>query len=276
MHKYFFSVAASFIFALLSSESFAAPNADVNNNGEITRMEYLNFMATKFAETDKNFDSKLTQEELNFSMQHKLEEQARQNFRFLDQDKDGILKLENFSEQFESIAASPGIEKSAADQFFELLDKNGNGSVSRSEYIEFVQAQKQSATDQRKEMAANYFKSLDINQDGYVDEEEFIYKGRNPNAAIKDTSATPFSNLGNTSSSQNKIVRRDGNGDGIITKSEDTEYNLYLFERFDSNGDGIVYETSHSGLFSDSENINMENASGLVIRAREKPTNSGP
>ncbi|WP_416878831.1 EF-hand domain-containing protein [Litorimonas sp.] len=276
MHKHLFPIVLSFTFALLASESFAAPTADANNNGDITRTEYLNFMANKFAETDKNFDGKLTQEELKFSRQHKLEELARGNFRFLDQDKDGILKLENFSEQFETIAVNPRMEESAADQFFELLDKNGNGNVSRSEYIEYVQAQKQLATDQRKEMAANYFKSLDLNQDGYVDEDEFIYKGRNSKATINDTSANPFSNLRNTSSSQNKSVRRDGNSDGIITKSEDREYNLYLFEKFDSNGDGIVYETSHSDFFSDVDNMNMGNTSSLVIRAREKLSNSGP
>ena len=259
MLRYFSPAAGALISLLLTPAAFAAPSADANNNGEITQTEYLNFRSTGFGKTDKNFDGKLTKAELSLQLQEDIDEGQRQVFHQLDKDKDGRLTLEDFSKPYDGTTSeSVELINEAQDKNFDRYDTDGNGNISRSEYRDFGNTQMKQAMDQFKIYAEKSFNALDLNHDGYADEDEYVYKGRDPNAALSVNTANPFSDRGNAASSQKQSVRRDGNGDGIITKTEDTAFNRYQFETMDKDSDGIITKNESLYLFMDSSALTAD------------------
>jgi len=238
------------IYFVSAGYALASNTADSNNNGEITEREFLNFKSLAFNAIDKNYDAKLTQDEIRKSYLEKYQETMKQAFRDLDENKDGRLIAEDLLEQYRDFNSDELMQ--SQDDTFDLIDENGNNNISRLEYDQFVRSQIQDSIYRMEEFAADAFKGLDLDNDGYVDEKEYVYQGRDPNADAFENQ-NPFSSSNGLTGVQEKRVKRDGNGDGIITKSEDVEFNKYTFLTLDTDNNGALIKSESPYLFIDSD-----------------------
>jgi len=109
------------------------------------------------------------------------------------------------------VMALPAGAETPADQAFARLDANGNGSLSRDEFL-----------DLRRQM----FAALDANGDGFLTREEI-------------EAARAGAQGGSRMQRGNRIWQQDANGDGRLSLTEYTAQTRG-FDLADQNGDGAL------------------------------------
>jgi Ca2+-binding EF-hand superfamily protein len=238
------------LYFIVSGYAHASETPDANENGEITEQEFLNFKAKKFNSVDKNFDAKITQAEIQQSYIDQMQEIMRQAFRSLDDNKDGRLDPEDFHEEYGATEMDDLLQ--SQEEAFDRMDKNRNDSISRLEYNEFLQSQLQESEKVMRQYSQENFDRLDLDNNGFVDEDEYVFQGRDQNYNQIDTN-NPFSKDGDAVANLEKPVQRDANGDGDISKSEDIAFNEYSFSIMDKNSDGVISKKENALLFVDSD-----------------------
>ncbi len=186
----------------IAISAHARPNADTNNDGQITLAEFTAAAQEKFAKTDMNGDGYLTQEE-------------RQTFR-----------------------ANMESEKRAMR--FDKMDANGDGFVSRSEYEAQSEARSEARNEARSSRKEKIMGQFDTNQNGQIDdsEREAI---REHMAKLRSNKRGPRSERrGDRQSKADHWTKIDANGDGLISAQEHATGINQMFDRMDADGDGVL------------------------------------
>ena len=103
-----------------SAISFAADSdfnkIDTNNDGKISKKEYMDAVTKTFNKIDKNKDGSLTKDELKAIYKN----DAGMFLKEADKNKDGKISREEFT--------------AAAEMRFEFLDKNNDGFIDQKEW----------------------------------------------------------------------------------------------------------------------------------------------
>lgn len=237
---------------------------DANKNGEITEREYLNYFSADFIKADKNFDAQLSREELNAARQIRMQDGAKKRFKRLDADNDSFISVDEYNADREKRREKQqkNSEKQI-DRWFDNVDSNKNGFISREEYRAFRETGMEKSKKRIEERAIKSFERMDLDNDTRLSELEYVYKGKDPNDPNAVAGVNPFSNVNNNSRAI-KRVSRDGNSDGMITKSEDEAYRRYRFSRMDKDKDGIVTKKEARYLFSQGDAKNQGDVEVVV------------
>jgi len=184
------SVATAFA---ITSVALAAPKADLNQDGQITRAEFQAEANAKFTAADTNFDGQLTKEEMKALRVKKRAEREDKRFAKMDANGDGAVT------RAEMDALKSEREAKRQARRLEKFDTNRDGQIS--------EAEKASAKSLRKEKRAKYKAKhgerpkmhrpkRDANGDGIISRAEF------------------------DASTEALFTRMDANGDGVLTKGE--------------------------------------------------------
>lgn len=177
---------------LTAGLAFAAPKADTNQDGTISKAEFVTAAADRFIDTDLNGDGALTKDEMKAS--HDAKRAERSDKRFADS------------------------------------DANGDGVISKSEY----EAKKTARSEKRKSRR-------DLNNDGKVDDaDKELRKAKR--AEWKEKRGERMKNRDVNRDNVRKRIKRDANGDGVITRAEYDTATEAMFLRLDANGDGVLTE----------------------------------
>ncbi|MEP3890054.1 MAG: EF-hand domain-containing protein [Hellea sp.] len=248
--KYLLSITAA---VLYSSPIHAAPKMDANGDKEISRIEYMSFMSNAFNKEDKNFDGKLTKQEIRDARKERLRESAKTRFKNMDTNNDGSI-----TQQEHDASANGKTEKKTetrlnkADKWFGRMDKDKNGHISRLEFDAYNETQATKAYEKSLKSSEKKFSRLDLDGDGNITEFEYVDKGRDPGSKTSQKSDPMAGLYANETAKPKKRTRRDGNSDGEITKREDREFNAYYFDILDRNKDGVITKKEGRHLFMQS------------------------
>lgn len=185
----------------------------------LTTIAGFAFSATALAgpKADINQDGQITQAEFRAS--------ANEKFTLTDTDFDGTLS----KDEVQSRRAAKKAERSQLK--FAKKDLNGDGAITQDEVSTF-EADKQAAREARK------LERHDSNGDGVIDADERTAAIAAREAKRAERKATRRAK--GESKGQRAKIKRDTNGDGIITRVEYDASVDALFLRMDVNGDGVL------------------------------------
>ncbi len=184
--------------------AYAAPKADMNNDGQVTQTEFMAAATTRFVNADANADGVLTKDEMKAARKAKHDARAEKKFEGLDANGDGFVSKDEYD--------AKRAEK--AEKRAERRDLNSDGVVDEADRAimkEKREARKAEREARRAEREANG---------------ETKTKGegrRGPRGGKKMRGPNP-----------------DANGDGVITRAEYEASTLAMFERLDKNADGVL------------------------------------
>lgn len=237
---------------MLATTAKATPNMDINGDDEISRIEYMSFRSNAFNKDDKNFDGKLTKEEIQAARTERNRQNVKKRFKGMDTNGDGGITQSEF-EDASGLSTQTQREKRtvALDKWFDDMDTDNNGNISRLEYNGFLNKQMESVEKSSASASLKRFQRLDLDGDGTITESEYVDKGRNPTANKSDRLKGLYAH---ETAKPKKRTRRDGNSDGDITKREDREYNEYQFDKMDKNKDGTITKKENRFIFGDFKN----------------------
>lgn len=184
----------------------AAPKADTNKDGQISQAEFMAAATTRFVVADTNADGALTRDEMRAGRDAKRNERAQARF--------------------------------------ERQDANGDGFVSKAEY-DAARVERDAKRAERKEARKA---KLDTNGDGVVSEtEREAMKAKRMEKRAEAKGERGDRMRGERMRGERKgrkggadRIKRDANGDGIITRAEYEAATLAMFTRLDVNGDGML------------------------------------
>lgn len=181
----------------------AAPAADLDGNGEVTRAEFMAAGDARFAAADADFDGQLTREEMRTLRDNERNDNARRHFAKIDANDDGVVTEE------EMLAAANARTERREDRREEMkarIDTDGDGEISKAER----DAARDAMKERRKEMK-EHRKEL---QAQHKQRRKGLFGKKRP--------------------------RLDANRDGVISKAEYDAMGEALFDRMDANGDGVL------------------------------------
>jgi Ca2+-binding EF-hand superfamily protein len=182
---------------------------DKNTDGALGREEYLalgelirtQMIERRFAELDRNKDGKLTADELGARDGRADEAATRRRFEALDKNKDGKLTPDELPEAarermmradrgnkgyltYEEFADFPRRRSAGRGQErFKAMDANGDGAVSKEEYVAWAiknQPRRDGDDKRRAEMQerqGRFFERIDADRDGKISPAEWAAAG---------------------------------------------------------------------------------------------------
>lgn len=228
----------------------AAPKMDANGDDEISRIEFMSFKSNAFNKEDKNFDGKLTPQEIRDARKTRLRESAKVRFKSLDTNGDGnVTQQEHDASVNIKVEGKTETKLNKADKWFGRMDKDNNGHISRLEFDAYNETQATKAYEKGLKSSEKKFSHLDLDGDGNITEFEYVDKGRVPGSKASKTDDPMAGLYANETAKPKKRTRRDGNSDGDITKREDREFNTYYFDKMDRNKDGVITKKEGRHLF---------------------------
>lgn len=212
---------------------------DKNDDQKISKAEWRG-PDKIFVHFDKNKDGFLTKKEIpNKNKSQK----GKRMFQFLDLNKDHEISKDEWRGDI---------------QKFNKLDKNGDGVISPQDFERknkfenhfFKKILKKLDANGDQKIDANewprkmkFFKKIDQNNDGFLEEKEFNKhkKQHNFKRLHFDRKNGSSKKEFNKRQKQNKLKRLDIDGDGRISENE-WPGKIERFERMDKNGDGFITE----------------------------------
>lgn len=181
--------------------AYAAPRADLNEDGQVTQTEFMSAATTRFVNADTDSDGVLTADEMKAARKAKHEERSTKRFEGLDANADGVISKDEYDAK-----RAQRSEKRAARR-----DVNGDGVVNEAdrEAMKAKRAEKKAERDARK-----------AERGATVNSESETRKGRK--------------------GKRGKRANPDSNGDGVVTRAEYEASTLAMFQRLDANNDGVL------------------------------------
>jgi len=140
-------------------------NLDTNRDGFIERAEAEALVQAEFNQYDTDRDNKVSEPELRLIVQQAMQRAAAERQQAEAQRRQGLVAINDFID----------MQLRDADQ----LDKNGDGRISRDEFIAVVAGPPDGPKTQglppyelRRQLALRKFQEIDSNKDGFLDRVE--------------------------------------------------------------------------------------------------------
>lgn len=189
-------VSAAALFAI-TGVAIAGPQADLNQDGQITRAEFQAEADAKFSATDTDFNGLLTQDEMKaFRAQQKAEREEKR-FAKMDSNGDGSISRSEMT----GVKADRKAKMEA--RRLEKLDTNGDGSIDDTEK---AAAKALKATKREEKRAEHKARRLE---------------GKNSRGSKRDSNGDGVISRAEYDASTDALfIRMDANGDGVLTKGE--------------------------------------------------------
>jgi len=169
----------------------AGPKADLNQDGQVTKAEFIQSAESRFLETDTNNDGFLSQEERKAHRDAKRQNRKDQRFTKLDANGDGLLSRDEVNAAGDKRKAH---KEARRQKMMEKYDTNLDGTLSDAERT-VMKAELGGKRKGRKEKRAERPK-MDADGDGLISLEEHM--------AV----------------SEQLFTRLDANADGVLTQGE--------------------------------------------------------
>lgn len=185
----------------------ASPAADLDQNGEVSRAEFMAAADTRFAAADKDFNGELTREEMKSMRQQKSEARAHEKFVKTDANGDGVLTEAEIKAAREAKAEKA---KSRRDvmrgRMIERFDTDGDGTLSEAERAVIKAERDARKAERRAERDASG--------------EKRPKRGRKARPNPDTDGNGTISRAEYDAMTEALFVRMDVNGDGVLTKGE--------------------------------------------------------
>ena len=201
-HLKLIAVAGILSVSAISLSAHARPNADANNDGQITQAEFTAAAQEKFAKTDINGDGYLSQEERQAFRANMESEKRASRFDKMDTNGDGFVSRSEYEAQSEDR------RDSRREKIIQRFDTNQNGQVDDAE------------REAMRERMAKFRKD-----NGPRSERR------------KDRRGGPD---GRGAGGGDHWTKIDVNGDGLISTQEHATGANQMFDRMDADGDGVL------------------------------------
>lgn len=150
--------------ALAISPALADPAADTNNDGRISKAEFVNAANIRFSESDKNGDNFVSKEERDAHREFRSSERDDARFDRIDQNGDGVITREEFDAHTDMRHAHRESRR----------DINKDGQVDRQDRVERREKMRERMKERmdrpRGERHARF--SPDTDGDGFVSRAE--------------------------------------------------------------------------------------------------------
>ena len=235
---------------IYSSAIQASPKMDANGDDEISRIEYMSFKSNAFNKQDKNFDGRLTKQEIREARKERNRQNIKKRFKNIDKNGDGHItqdEHDNATRNKNEKLYENSFNK--VEEWFNKMDADKNDHISRLEYKAFLENQRAEQLEKTLKTTQRAFARLDLDRDGRVTEFEYVDKGRKPGSKTAKKNDPLEGLYAHETAKPKKRTRRDGNSDGDITKREDRDYNEYYFDKLDKNKDGVITKKEGGFLF---------------------------
>lgn len=185
----------------------ATPAADLDQNGEVSRAEFMAASDARFTAADTNFDGQLSRDEMRALGETKRTEHARERHAAMDTDGDGsVSEAEMLAARDARGERREGRNDDRREAMMERFDTNADGEISDAERAvarELAQArrgerraQREVRRNNRSERPRSERPRLDADRDGFVSRAEYDAMG------------------------DALFARMDANGDGVLTQGE--------------------------------------------------------
>jgi len=181
---------------------------DQNNDGQISLAEFNQQLNASFSRIDSDGNGRFDKAEfLQYSEQKKAEYKKKKMARHAD----------------------------AKQRYFNKLDKNSDGVIAQSEYMDV-------AINKAKEKAAKRFAELDShNSDGNISQAEFMQGKRNKKAHKKHGDDTKKHRaVGKKHNADKMFSRMDSDNNGEVTPKENRQSRIKWFNKLDADNNGLV------------------------------------
>ena len=205
-------------------DAAAAKPAEVE---AIKKSDFLQAQRVMFNAADKDFDGRVSQDEINLMSDELNKPKHVQAFKDLDADNNGYLSLREVEAKHQEFTSDRQVRlEKLIEGLLTRYDQDGNGNISRREldaYIEKKSLENEAAT---LKSATTDLNSKDTDDSGSVSLEEYLSSKTTAGIQKARQARRP-----------GEYLRRDKNGDGLIARSENEAYLLKLFEVLDKNKD---------------------------------------
>lgn len=227
MYKTIISLGLISFAAPALAQDVAAEKAEPEAEAQpMSLAEFTSEQRTLFNKADTNFDGKITRDEAQMINQERKIKDYEKRFKKLDTNFNGFLDLSEVRDWHETntesrVSRYEGQKTAVLNKY----DTDGNGTISAYEldaYFEKLAEKQMNAVEQN---AQRDFNKKDKDQSGAISLEEYL------------DSKKPKRTLGAANKMKDKIIARDADMDGEISRSENENFITNLFERLDKNKD---------------------------------------
>lgn len=247
MKLIFLSVTASCL--LLAPLAYAA---EANPVEPISKVEFSEMQRDIFNKIDTNFNGNLSADEITNSTQSEQRVRLKKQYKELDVNSDGHVTLADITEtQAKKYETMMSQMQARNDKYFEVFDLDSNGAITKEEYSQVKEEQWEKSQEHRITGAEKKFLRMDGDENGYVTEDEYVESKLPPS---RSNSKRPNTNA----------LRRDTNGDGQITRTENDDFIENLFAKLDKDDDrSLSAAEQRSGLFRMNQRIRPSFMGGI-------------
>ncbi len=230
MRKIIFSLFLSG--ALLGSFATAAENdgtsAEPAEVVAVKKSDFLQSQRVMFNTADKDFDGRVSQDEINLLNDAQNRPKYLKAFRDLDANNNGFLSLREIEAKHQEFAENKIVRhKNIKSQLLTRYDKDGDGNITSRELEAYFEKSAEKSIAATVKSAEADLKGKDSDGSGSVSLEEYL--SSKTVAGIQKSRQAQL---------KGEYIRRDKNGDRLITRTESEAYILRLFEVLDKNKDG--------------------------------------
>lgn len=197
------TLASAAVLTLISGTALAqGPKADLNQDGQVTKAEFMADTSEKFSTADVNFDGFIDETERNGLREKRRSEHAKRAFEKLDANNDGsVSEAEMQAASTNRNAKRDERRDGMRAKMLEKFDADGDGTLSDVEKETAKAARKERTGDKRSQGGDRKGKrgkrmNPDADGDGLISQAEF------------------------TASAEALFLKMDANGDGVLTKGE--------------------------------------------------------
>lgn len=203
----------------------------------ISKIQFETEQRALFSKADKDYNGVVSFDELNAVKQARNLKRFEARFHALDTDQNGFLSDDEINLAHEDIKAGrlTRIEQSKT-RLLNTYDLDENGTITSREIEEYFEKKQQDEEDKSITRAQDDFAKKDKDGDGRVSLEEYT----------DQWSKLSRGRLGDNTRS----ISRDGNGDRMISRTENESFIDKVFNHLDANDDGEISPTEQSGSYA--------------------------
>lgn len=227
---------ASIILAGMSAAAFAdeAPK-DKTTIKPVEKSEFIQAQLLMFNSADRDFNGRVTQDEINQLTDEINQPRHEKNFQKLDTDKNGFVSYEEV-EAVHTSSAQTRRKNSGTNNVLQKYDQDSNGVITSGELDAYFEARRKKTEAMAIKNAKQDFKFKDADESGTVSLDEYL-------DSHKTASQVKFYSANYT---KNTSISRDESGDKLITRLENETFANALFEMLDKNEDGSLSASEQS------------------------------